>query len=437
MTEFDRVPPQQIKAEQAVLGAILLDSRCMPDILAILKKEDFYKTSHLKIYEAMCKLDDIQEPIDMITLPKKLEELRVLDECGGSYYLTELVESIPTAANVEYHARIVLSASLKRNIIGLCEKSKNSCYEYDVDPFDIIEKMTSISVIETGKDIEPLSRDLHDTYDWISEKHDNPGISGIKTGLIELDDLTGGFNPGDSTIIAARPSMGKSALVENIILKAAEDKYKIAFFSLENTRRKVTLRFMSKLGRINIQDIKRGKLIEHEWAKLTNLSSELERLSDRIFVDDSSPINVHHVRTKSRRVKHKYGLDLIVVDYMQLMDGPDKSESRNSELTYISRNMKSIAKELDCHIINLSQLSRKCEERQNKRPMLSDLRESGAIEQDADIVISVYRPSYYGIDNQPDEVQVLKNRDGPIGTANVTFKKEWAGFENYTKDIPF
>ena len=436
MIEFDRVPPQAIEAEVSILGSMIIDNKCVPDVRAKLVCDDFYKTAHRHIYAAICQLDDEQKPVDLQTLTDQLRKVKVLDDIGGAYYLTQIIESVATSANIQSHIGIVKEKSNVRNFIVESSNIMKSAFEEALTSEEIAERFSKLSmIIHSNEEMVSIGESMYDVVDWIEERRENKGICGLSTGLYDLDSLLNGLQPGLLTMIAGRPSMGKSALSEGMSVHVAEQDKVVGFFSLENSVKQVTLRMMTKLARVNIQKIKDGSLPDSEYPKIAQAMSKLSNMKNNIFIDDTSGIGIHNIRTKGRRLKHRYGLDLIVIDYIQLMNA--KAENRNLEISLISRGLKEIAKELDCHVIALSQLSRKCEERSNRRPQLSDARDGGSIEQDADIVLACYRPEYYGITEINGEstdglaeIIVLKHRDGPTGTAHLSFIKHWAGFED-------
>jgi len=443
-TQFDRVPPQDIQAEKAVLGSILLDNEAAGQVLGSLDSEAFYKSAHQKIYSIMLKLYSENEPIDLITLADGLTRGKLLDAVGGSYYLTELTETVPSSANVEYHTKIVLEKFLLRRLIEESSSIARDCYEGQEEVFDILDRsearIFSLSEKKSRKSYEHISPIMHTAFEKIEKFHGQEGsVTGVASGYKDLDNLTSGFQESDLVIVAGRPSMGKTAFVLNVARNAAVDhKIPVGFFSLEMSSESLAMRLLTAEARIDAHLLRTGKLREEQWQQLSMRAGTLTEAP--IYIDDTPGITVLELRAKARRMKKENDIGLIVIDYLQLMQGAAGVESRQQEISQISRSLKALAKEINVPVLALSQLSRAVESRPDKRPMLSDLRESGAIEQDADMVMFVFRPEYYkrpeeaaaeGIEGKA-EIIIGKQRNGPIGDVSLTFIKKYAKFENWT-----
>lgn len=440
---FDIVPPQALEAEMAVLGSMLIDNECIGKVVEILNPDSFYRTAHQKIFSAAIALYEKNNPVDLITLSEELKRQNLLEELGGTYYLTTLAESVPSSANVEHHARIVLEKYLLRKLIEEAAGIAKDCYDAQEDVFHIIDRseqrifgLSEKRLRRTFQHIEPI---MHKAFETIEKFHERKGtVTGIPTGYTKLDELTSGFQDGELIIVAGRPSMGKTAISLNIARNIAVDAKKtVGFFSLEMSERQLALRLLCSEARVDAHAVRTGNLPDDEWQKLSMCVGVLTEAP--IFIDDTPGMGVLELRAKARRLKKEKDVGLIIIDYLQLMEGPKRAESRQQEISIISRSLKGLAKELDVPVVALSQLSRAVEARGGeRRPMLSDLRESGAIEQDADVVLFIYRPEFYGIkkDDQGSplegkaEVIIGKQRNGPVGTIHLNFVKRWARFEN-------
>ncbi len=445
---FERVPPQSLEAEKAVLGSVMLDNESIGKAIEMIDPSHFYRTIHQKIFAAALNLYERNEPVDLITLSEELKRQKILDEIGGSYYLTELAESIPSSANVEYHARIVLEKAVLRNMISEGIAIARDCYEAGRDPFEILDRaeqrifgLSEKRLTKTFQHIDPI---MHETFDKIERFHrERKGVvTGVPTGFTKLDELTSGFQPGELVIVAGRPSMGKTAFCLNVARNAAvEAKVPVAFFSLEMSNQQLAMRLLCAEARVDAHGVRTGHLADHEWQKLSMCVGNLAEAP--IYIDDSSTMGTLELRAKARRLKKEKGVGMVMIDYLQLMQGPRNSESRQQEISSITRSLKALAKEIDLPVIVLSQLSRAVEVRGGERkPLLSDLRESGAIEQDADVVLFIYRSEFYGkaMDDQGQSVEgkaeviIGKQRNGPVGTVHLSFIKQWAKFENLAFD---
>ncbi len=441
-----RLPPQDLEAEQCVLGSILLDTNAVYEVLDLISEEDFYREAHRKIFLAVKRLSSRGEPIDIITLQGELKKLGTLEAVGDTGYLVELMGMVPNASNSANYARIVKEKSLERTLLSTCTNIINDIYDSGLDTESLLNDAESKIFDVTGGKIQNNYVPVKDLVEQkISKMMQNTeGTEFVSTGYKDLDDIiSGGFRPGQLVIIAARPSMGKSALALNMAKNAAllHDK-KVMVFSLEMGKEEVLNRFMASEARINVSNINSGKIDESEWAKFTNAG---EKLSESfIFVDDTSGLTPGEIRSKCRRIKSREGLDLILIDYLQLMrtGSSSKSQNREQEVSEISRTLKSIAKELGVPVVALSQLNREVDKRasENKRPQLSNLRESGAIEQDADIIIFIYREDYYDKDSSwkgVSDIIVAKNRNGRTDSVKLSWLSQYTSFENYAGQQPY
>ena len=446
----DRVPPQNIEAEQSVIGAMLIDKNAVGLVTEKLMPEDFYRQAHQVIYSAILTLHSKNEPIDMITLINELKKMNKLDDVGGVAYVTLLANVVPTAANAKFHAQIVEDKSVLRQLVEGGTVIASMGYEGTEDIPDIIDQaektILQISNRKGGKDFAVISDVLTDTINHIQAVLESKQpITGVATGFKDLDYLTAGLHPSDFIILAARPSMGKTALALNIAQNVAirgsregEPKKRVAFFSLEMSREQLVQRMLCSEADVDAQRLRAGgddrdKDNADIWNKLWIAADRLSNA--QIFIDDTPGLSIMEMRSKSRRLQAEGGLDLIVIDYLQLMQGSagsKNSDNRQQEVSEISRGLKALARELNVPVLALSQLSRSVEARQVKKPMLSDLRESGSLEQDADIVMFLYRDDYYkGAEEAPThitELIVAKHRNGPVGRVNLFFKNECTKF---------
>ncbi|WP_301859300.1 replicative DNA helicase [uncultured Megasphaera sp.] len=432
-----RVPPQNVEAEQAVLGAMMLDHNAVVTAMEKLEPQDFYRDVHRTIFEAMEHLHHDNKEIDVITLPEELRRMKKLDDVGGVEYVLSLPTLVATAANIEYHAGIVAEKALSRRLITTCTEVAAEAYDGEREPEALLDdaerKILQISESKRRGDFAPVGVVVEETLDKITKLYENKaGITGLPTGFRDLDRMTSGLQPSDLILIAARPSMGKTAFTLNIAQNVGVRQHKtVAFFSLEMSQEQLVQRLLCQIAHIDSQKLRTGQLnTDEEWSKLTDACDKLYQAP--IYIDDTPGISVTEMRSKARRLKAEHGLDLIVVDYLQLMQGRN-SESRQQEISEISRSLKALARELKVPLIALSQLSRSVESRQDKRPMLSDLRESGALEQDADIVSFLYREDYYDKETENQhitEVILAKHRNGPVGSIKLYFKSEYTLFLN-------
>ncbi|MFC1564516.1 replicative DNA helicase [candidate division KSB1 bacterium] len=451
----ERIPPQSVELEMAVIGAMMIESDAAIKTFEILHEDNFYKTAHQKIFKAMKKLSEDDQAIDLMTVTEQLKKIGKLEEIGGSYYLTECINQVTTAANVEYHARIILEKAILRGLISIASEISEEGYEAREDAISILDKaeqrIFSISQDRLKEGFESISPILHETVDIIEKYQKRQGdVIGVPSGFAKLDELTAGFQKADLIIIAGRPSMGKTALALNIARHAAfGKKFPVGFFSLEMSKFQLAMRLISSEAKIDSKKLRTGRLSNEEMRKVAMAANGLSEAP--LFIDDSASLTYFELKSKARRLKKEHDLQMIIVDYLQLMRSTDKIQNREQQISEISRNLKGVAKELNIPVVALSQLSRAPETRgEKKRPMLSDLRESGAIEQDADVVLFVYRPEMYEIKSVTRgereiesenlaEIIIGKQRNGPIGTIDLTFLKDVGRFETmaYEEDIPF
>jgi replicative DNA helicase len=440
---LQKVPPQNIEAEQSILSAILIDNNTLPEVLEILSEKDFYREVHQKIFSAMVDLFERSEPADLITVTNILKEQGQLESVGGATYLSELVDTIPMATNAAHYAKIIHEKATLRRLIERAASITGRCFEDRGDMEDILD-FAERSIFEISEDkVKPafhsLADILTDTYKAVEQAYENKVlVTGVPTGYHELDQLTSGFQPGDLVIIAGRPSMGKTALALNITQSAtAATGIPSAIFSLEMSKEQLSLRLLSSEARVDSSKMRGGFLKESDLARINRAAGSLYDLP--VFIDDSAAISALEIRAKARRMKMEKGLGFVIIDYLQLMRGRASAERRELEISEISRSLKALAKELHIPVVALSQLNRKVEDRTNKRPVLSDLRESGAIEQDADVIMFIYRDEVYN--TEPDnpnrgiaEVHLAKQRNGPIGTVKLTFLEHCTRFEDHAPE---
>ncbi|MBA4494087.1 replicative DNA helicase [Paenactinomyces guangxiensis] len=431
----DRLPPHNHEAEQAVLGAIIIEPSVLVSVNERLKPEDFYRQAHQRLFQVINDLAEKGEPVDLVTLTSELQDKKLLDEVGGVTYLTELAGTVPTAANVDYYARIVEEKAILRRLIRTATQIAASGYSGSDEVTEVLDdaerKILEISQRRMrGGGFIPIRDVLMESYEQIEALHFNKGgLSGIPSGYVDLDRMTSGFKGSDLIIIAARPSMGKTAFALNVVQNIAVRSGKtVAIFNLEMSASQMVMRMLSAEGNIDAQAFRTGNLNEEDWEKLTMAISTLSE--SPIFIDDTPGVTVNDIRSKLRRLHAEHGLGLVVIDYLQLISGRG-GDSRQQEISEISRSLKLMAREFDVPVIALSQLSRAVEQRQDKRPMLSDLRESGSIEQDADIVAFLYRDDYYNEDSEKKnivEVIIGKQRNGPVGKVELLFLKNYNKF---------
>lgn len=445
-----RVPPQNIEAEQAVLCAMLIDKEAIARVTEILNGDDFYREAHRVIFNVMTELYGKNEAVDLITVTDALKRDNKLEDVGGIAYVTALANAVPTAANVKYHADIVAEKSVLRQLVRVSTEIAAMGYDADEEVNVLIDKAESrileISNRKKKSDFTPISDVLMESVQGIEKLLNNKGgLTGIPTGFVDLDKLTSGLHPSDFIILAARPSMGKTAFALNVVQNVALRAHKkvggsprsVAFFSLEMSKEQLVNRMLCAEANIDSQRLRIGEMADNDWDSLWGACDSMSKA--KIFIDDTPGITAMEMRSRARRLKAEHGLDLIVVDYLQLMQGSGKrnvSGDRQQEVSEISRSLKALARELDVPVIALSQLSRGVEARQVKRPMLSDLRESGSLEQDADIVAFLYREDYYNPETENKnitELIIAKHRNGPVDTVNLFFHKQFTKFVGFAK----
>ncbi|QUW20621.1 replicative DNA helicase [Sporosarcina sp. Marseille-Q4063] len=435
---IDRIPPHNNEAEQSVIGAIFLEPQALITAAEVLAPEDFYRMAHQKIFYTMITLSDRGQAIDVVTVTEELSAKKELEDVGGISYLTEIANSVPTAANIVHYANIVEEKALLRRLIRVATTIVEDGFtrEDEVEALlaEAEKNMMEVSNRKNAGDFKHIKDVLVQTYDNIELLHTQKGdVTGIPTGFTDLDKITAGFQRNDLIIVAARPSVGKTAfalnIAQNVATKTTEN---VAIFSLEMGADQLVMRMLCAEGNIDAQIMRTGDLQAEDWRKLTMAMGSLSNAG--IFIDDSSGIKVNEIRSKCRRLQQEHGLGMVIIDYLQLISGSGRSgENRQQEVSEISRSLKGLARELEIPVIALSQLSRGVEQRQDKRPMMSDLRESGSIEQDADIVSFLYREDYYDKETENEnmiEIIIAKQRNGPTGTVTLAFAKEYNKFVN-------
>lgn len=441
-----KVPPHSVEAEQAVIGGLMLDNKAWDQVADRVTHKDFYRLDHQLIFESIATLAEKGQPFDVVTLAENLEPRGKLEDAGGLAYLGVLARDTPSASNIKAYADIVRERSVLRNLIGVAGKIADDAFNPDgresKEILDEAERAV-FQIAEQGMRGEQGFRSLKTlvkgAVEYIDEMHERKdGMVGVSTGYDDLDKMTSGLAPGDLVIVAGRPSMGKTTFAMNICEYAAVTSGKpVAIFSLEMPGEALALRMLSSMGRINQQRIRSGKLLDDDWPRLTSAVELLANVP--LFIDDTAGLNPTELRARARRLVREHGNPgLIMIDYLQLMQVPGNTENRATEISEISRSLKAIAKELKTPVIALSQLNRSLEQRPNKRPVMSDLRESGAIEQDADIIMFIYRDEVYNEDTADKgmaEIIIGKQRNGPTGTVRLTFVGEFTRFENFTPDI--
>ena len=437
------VPPQNIEAEQSILSAILIDNNSLLDVIELLSPDDFYKTAHQKIFAAVIDLFDKGEPIDLVTLANNLDESGNLESIGGATYLARLVDTVPLAVNAQHYAKIVHDKSALRRLIENANAIAKRCFKDEGDVDDVIDfAETSIFAISEKKSKQsfyPISKLILHNIETLEEKQGNRSlVTGVPMGFTLLDNMTSGLQNSDLIILAARPSMGKTALALNIARNAAVDaNVPVAVFSLEMSKEQLSLRMLCSESRLDSSRLRGGFFSMEDWHRLTDSAGVLSE--SPIYIDDTPNLTAMEIRAKARRLKMDKNIGLIIIDYLQLMQGRSSAERRDLEISEISRSLKALAKELDLPVLALSQLNRMLEQRNDKRPRLSDLRESGALEQDADVVAFIYRDEIYNTDeNNPKkgtaDIILAKQRNGPVGDVALTFINSYTRFENLASE---
>ncbi|MBS5787960.1 MAG: replicative DNA helicase [Clostridioides difficile] len=442
MEDITRVPPHSVESEQSILGSILLDKDAMITVAEIISPDDFYKEAHKIIYESMVSLNNKSEPIDIITLTEELKGKGHLTDVGGISYITSLSTIVPTTSNVKYYTDIVKEKSVLRKLIKASNDIIKLGYEKSTKIEDVIEqaekKIFDISQEKASDDFKPINEVLMDTYDMIEQLYTNKSdVTGVTTGFKDLNKKINGFQRTDLILIAARPAMGKTAFSLNLVQNAAiKGNASVAVFSLEMSKEQLVQRMLASQSSVDLKKIKTGTLGDSDWPRIIDAMAVLS--DTKIHIDDTPGIKISELRSKCRKLKIEQGLDLVLIDYLQLMEGDGRNESRQQEIAQISRSLKILAKELNCPVIALSQLSRAPEQRADHRPMLSDLRESGSIEQDADIVMFLYRDEYYNADSESKnicEVIISKNRHGETGSLELVWLGEVQRFGDKLRDL--
>jgi replicative DNA helicase len=428
-----------MEAEQSIIGGILLDNHAINSVIEILETSDFYSEAHRKIFSAVVELSEKNEPSDLITLSNLLRDKKQLDDVGGVAYLASLVDNVPSAAHIVHYSRIVKEKSIMRRLISVSTEILNKSYESSLNVTEILDDAENaifqISENKIKPSFFPLKELIKDSFKSIERLYEKKAlITGVPTGYDDLDQLTSGLQNSDLIIIAGRPSMGKTAFAINMAQNASiKAGVPVAIFSLEMSREQLALRMLASEARVDSQRLRKGFLGETDWPKLTTAAGSLSDAA--IFIDDTPGISALEMKAKARRLKAEHGLGLVVLDYLQLMRGRDSLMQREQEISEISRSLKALAKELNVPVVALSQLNRQVETRTDKRPQMADLRESGAIEQDADVILFIYRDEVYNkSEDNPEkglaEIIVGKQRNGPIGKVKLSFLKDYTRFEN-------
>ncbi|MEZ5069805.1 MAG: replicative DNA helicase [Bacteroidales bacterium] len=439
--DYGKIPPQALDLEEAVLGAIMLEKDAILSVIDILEADSFYKEAHRQIYEVTLALSQAEKPIDLLTVTEELRKREILESVGGAVYIAQLTSRVGSAAHLEYHARIVAQKYIQRELIRVSSDIQERAFDEGIDVDDLLDyserELLNIAEGHIKKETQPMNTLIKSAIEQIEEaaKRDD-SLSGTPSGFTRLDRMTSGWQRSDLIIVAARPSMGKTAFVLSMARNMAVDHSRpVAIFSLEMSSIQLVNRLIIGETQLASDKIRTGRLENWEWEQLEYKIKDLEKAP--IYVDDTPGISIFEFRAKCRRLKQKYDVQAVIIDYLQLMSGNKDSGSREQEVSQISRSLKSVAKELDIPILALSQLNRSVEMRSgNKRPQLSDLRESGAIEQDADLVLFIHRPEYYGLDTDEEgnslkgiaEIIVAKHRNGPVGDVQLKFVREFAKF---------
>ena len=437
---LEKLPPYNEEAEQAVLGSMMLDKEAVYIALEVLQAEDFYRDAHQIIFATLLNLENQGQPIDMVTLTEELHRQNNMEKIGGIGYISEVANLVPTAANIRYYAEIVAGKSILRKIIRVSTNIVHLCYEEREDTLTLLDRAEKmILAIAEGRNFSgliPLKQVLGETLQKIEALAGNQdSLTGIPSFFLDLDKLTSGWQASDLIILAARPAMGKTSFGLNIAQNAAlKGKFPVAIFSLEMSKEQLVQRLISSEAMIDQHKLRTGRLLDEEWLRLTRAVQPLS--TAEIYIDDTPSISVLELRAKARRLKAEKGLGLIIIDYLQLMQIGRRQENRQQEISEISRSLKALARELKVPVIALSQLSRAVEQTQDKRPSLSHLRESGALEQDADLVMFIFRDDYYNPESEKPgiaEIIIAKHRNGPTGSVELGFIKEFTKFVNMDK----
>ena len=437
-----KVPPQSLDAEESVLGSILLDSHALDRVIESMSDADFYRESHRKIFRAMIALSEKNEPIDLVTLTDTLKARGELQEVGGAIYLAELNDKVPSAANVAHYARIIREKAVLRSLINVSNEIASRCYNGEEDMEQFLDEAERLIFDVSEKRIRPaffkMGDMIMDTIKTVEKLYERKElVTGVPTGFLDLDRMTAGLQPADLVVVAARPSMGKTAFVMNIAQYVAlHANTAVGIFSLEMSKEQLVMRMLCSEARVDNAKVRAGYLGERDFPRLAMAAGRLAEAP--IFIDDTPAQNVLELRAKARRLKREAQLGLVIIDYLQLMRGLTAQENRTQELSEISRGLKSLAKELNVPVVALSQLNRQVEQRADRRPMMSDIRESGAIEQDSDVILFIYRDEVYKQDSQDEgiaEIIIGKQRNGPTGTVRLAFRKEYTRFDNLVENM--
>jgi replicative DNA helicase len=441
-----RVPPQDLEAEQSVLGAMLLSSEAIRTIIPLCHEEDFYREANRKLYKAIIALDDRKEPVDMITLSSELKRSGDFETIGGINTLTTLVDRVPTAANAEFYANIVKEKSAARKLISAATQVVADAYSDNVPIKELLDsaehRIFEATELRESKDFASIKDLIGNSYEYVNNLSEQQmHITGVPTGFHDLDDLTAGLQPAEMIVIGARPSMGKTSLALNIAQHACmgtnelKKKVPVGFFSIEMTAKQLALRLLCTVARIDLKKARSGYLSDGDRGRLVNVTGQF--YDTKLFIDDTSSISVLDLKAKARRLKREFGIGLLIIDYLQLIQAGIRVDNREQEIAYISRQLKALAKDLDIPVVVLSQLSRPQKGQEEKRPVLSDLRESGAIEQDADVVIFIHKETEGTTDEGKPmfkyELVIAKQRNGPVDNVDVVFRNAYTSFESKSK----
>jgi len=438
---LDRIPPQNVEAEMATLGAMLLDEKVIPEILELIDESSFYRQEHRIIFKSIVSFFDQRKKIDILTISEDLNKKKLLEKVGGATYLTTLADFVPTSANAAYYARIVKEKGILRSLINSATEIVSSAYKGEEDVSNILDRAEKLIFEISDRRIEGgyvhIKDIIKDGIELIeSLYHKKSHVTGVPTGFKDFDLKTAGLQKGDLIIAAGRPSMGKSAFVTSIASHVAiEENIPVVIFSLEMSKEQLMQRFLCAQAKVEVNRVRTGFLAPSEWPILTSAAGKLSEAP--IYIDDTPAMNIFELRAKARRLKTHYDIQLMLVDYLQLIRGMRRGDSRQQEISEISQGLKALAKELHIPIIAVSQLSRAVESREGHRPKLSDLRESGAIEQDADVVVLLFREEYYNPTEEnrgKADIMIAKQRNGPVGSINLTFLKEYMKFADMAKE---
>lgn len=434
---LQRVLPHSLEAEACVLGSMILDPNAIDIVVQICQPEDFFRPSHRLVFETLCQMHTSGKPIELFTLDQEIKQAKLIDRVGGTDYLVSLAEGVPSTANAEYYSKVVRDKSLLRNLIAANQQIISEAYDSHDDPSEVLDRaehnIFKIAARQVGQDAASLESLMQTTFETLQNADGR--ITGVATGYHELDNLTCGFQKGEMIVVAARPSMGKTAFALNMAeYMGVDDNNPVLFFSLEMSKEQLAMRFLASRSRVNAGKMRRGMIGPDEWTSLQTAAGELEKAP--IYIDDSADLNILRLRAKARRMQASHGIKAVFVDYLQLMSSQGRVESRQVQVAEQSRGLKGLARELNVPVVVLAQLNRGPEDRDGKRPRMSDLRESGAIEQDADVIILLHREDYYHRDQadyiptNKTEIIVAKQRNGPVGVVELVFLAEYMRFAN-------